>query len=439
MRSLSAVLLAAALLPAVSRAEEEDKPPPVKQVKVTTEDGLVLAADLYEPAKGGEKKPAVVALHAEGGDRSMWKDVAAVFQEHGMSVLAIDVRGHGGSKIQKGTDPKPDDPGTDLSPRVAARDPELFSVMWRDAAAGVKYLRATLLADGTKIAVVGCGACGAAGLDAAARDPKVAAALWIGPSMNNFGAGGLDAVRKWDGRPLGLMTTEKAGRGDFDAIAKTLAKQPRFEAVVVPGAAASSTEIVTKADGAKEAVVQFVYEWVDRPKLTGRTRVDDNSGPGKIVAAQSSHGFGMGAGGCLRASGYEAPAEMEGLVVVACAAPGGSKLPAGARRLTFKPGKGKELCVEVLIEQWSGTAWAKVDARTLFESGGIVLGKDVNTYELLLTPRLLGVKPFTEVMTACVPVVKGKPKWEDKKKPDFPGMKEAAPDNPSTWGKWELR
>src|SRR5262245_4453701 len=116
-RLFLAAAVAAALCAAPSRAEEEEdaKPKDAKEVKVLTEDGLVLAADLYEPSNGGEGKPAVVALHAEGGDRTMWKETAKLFQSHGYSVLALDLRGHGGSRVQKGTDPKPDDPGTDLS------------------------------------------------------------------------------------------------------------------------------------------------------------------------------------------------------------------------------------------------------------------------------------------------------------------------------------
>ena len=52
MRRLAAAALLSTMLLAASRAEDDPKPPPVKQVVVKTEDGLVLAADLYEPAGG---------------------------------------------------------------------------------------------------------------------------------------------------------------------------------------------------------------------------------------------------------------------------------------------------------------------------------------------------------------------------------------------------
>jgi pimeloyl-ACP methyl ester carboxylesterase len=444
--TILALALAAALGAAASGADDaaEKKPGPPKEVKVTTDDGLVLAADLYEPEKGGEGKPAVVAIHAEGGDRTMWKDAAALFQSHGFSVLALDMRGHGGSRVQRGTDPKPDDPGTDLSAKAAAHDPELFSAMWHDAAAGVKYLRATLLADGAKIAVVGCGACGAAGLDAASRDAKVAAALWLGPAANNFGAGAMEALRKWDGRPVGLMTTDKSGRTDFDTILRSLAKQPRAEAIVVSGDAAAPGEIVAKGEWAKEEIVQFVYGWIERPKYTGKTRPEDRSGPGKIVAAQSMASVGGGGGGGISVTGNEAPAQMEGLVVLACADGAATKLPAGARRLTFRPAKGTEPCVEVTVDQWSGTAWSKVETRTLFGCGAIVLAKDVNTYEIWISPRLLGVKPFGSVAVASAKIVKGKPNWSGEiAAPGFPGTASVHetkldPANPSTWQKQGL-
>jgi pimeloyl-ACP methyl ester carboxylesterase len=447
---LLVAVAAAALLGGAARAEDDpEKPKPAKEVKVPTEDGLVLAADLYEPAGGGERKPAVVAIHAEGGDRSMWKDAAAAFAARGFSVLALDMRGHGGSRIQRGTDPKDGDPGADLSAKAAAHDPELFSAMWRDAAAGVKYLRATLLCDGAKISVVGCGACGAAGLDAAARDAKVAAALWIGPAANNFGAGAMDAVRKWDGRPMGLMTTEKNGRTDFDNIARVLVKQPRVETIVLHGPAAAAGEIVAKGENGTDEVVQFVYGWIERPKLTGKTRPEDNSGPGKIVVAQSSEGIGMGGGGGLSFSGNEAPAQMEGMVVLACADGSAKKLPAGARRITLRPAKGAEPCVDMTIEQWSGTGWSKVESRVACGFGAIVLGKEVNTWELWLSPRELGVKPFGAVAVAYAKIIKGKPNWNGDVKappmsgmpgmPSLPGPHEFKPDDPSTWEKQSLR
>lgn len=451
MRIVPLALAAAALLCASSRGDDAEKPKPVKEVKVPTEDGLVLAADLYEPAGGGEGKPAVVAIHAEGGDRTTWKDVAGEFASLGFSVLALDMRGHGGSRVQRGTDPKEGDAGTDLSARAAAHDPELFAAMWRDAAAGVKYLRASLLADGSKISIVGCGACGAAGLDAASRDPKVAAALWIAPATNNFGAGAMDAIRKWDGRPLGLLTTQKSAGLDFDAVGRLLGKQPRVETIVLPGPAATAGEVLAKGENAKNEIVQFVYGWVDRPKLTGKTRPDDvgNGGSGAIVVGQSSEGIGMGGGGGLSLSGYEAPAQMEGMVVLACAAGAGTKLPGGARRITFRPAKGAEPCVEATIEQF-GTGWSKVESRVFSGIGAIVLGKDVNTWELWLSPRMLGVKPFGEVAAAYAKIVKGKPNWSgDIAVPSapglprglgtLPGVKSVKPDDPSTWEKMSLR
>ncbi len=448
---LAAALASSVLVARAAAADDEEKPRPAKEVKVPTEDGLVLAADLYEPSKGGEGKPAVVALHAEGGDRSMWKEVAALFQARGYSVLAVDLRGHGGSRVQRGTDPKPDDPGTDLSAQAAARDPALFSAMGRDVAAGVKYLRATLLADGAKIAVVGCGAGGAAGIDAASRDAKVAAALWIGPAANNFGVPVMEALRKWDGRPVGLMTTDKSGRTDFDNVARANAKQPRLETIVLAGPAAAAGEVVAKgADGGAE-VVQFVRGWIERPKLTGKTRPEDHSGPGKIVVGQSSDGFGGGAGGGIELSGDEAPPQMEGIVVLACGDGSATKLPAGARRLTFRPAKGTEPCVDVTIEQWSGTSWTKVESRIYVSCGAIVLGKDVNTYELWISPRMLGVRPGGSIAVARAKILKGKPNWSgETPMPAMPGMPggfpgragagepRVDPANPSTWEKQSL-
>ena len=100
---------------------------------------MTLHADLYEPAGGGETKPAIVASHEEGRDRSVWMPIAKEFTDRGFTFLAVDLRGHGKSRMQG---------GEDLAPRVEARDAELFAVMANDVRAAVDYVRGTVLADG---------------------------------------------------------------------------------------------------------------------------------------------------------------------------------------------------------------------------------------------------------------------------------------------------
>ena len=67
-----AVVLTLLALGSPTAAQQEQETPEVKAVEFTSADGMALHADLYEPAGGGETKPAVVACHEEGRDRSVW-------------------------------------------------------------------------------------------------------------------------------------------------------------------------------------------------------------------------------------------------------------------------------------------------------------------------------------------------------------------------------
>lgn len=67
-----------------------------EQVTFTTEDGITLAGTLRRG--GAADAPAVVLVHRLGADRSEWDPlVRALSEPPGLTTLAFDVRGHGGS------------------------------------------------------------------------------------------------------------------------------------------------------------------------------------------------------------------------------------------------------------------------------------------------------------------------------------------------------
>ena len=72
-----------------------------EKVAIRTSDGLTLAGDLY--VTGNKGAPAVVALHGEGLDRSEWESIGPEFAERDITLLAIDLRGHGESGLPEGT------------------------------------------------------------------------------------------------------------------------------------------------------------------------------------------------------------------------------------------------------------------------------------------------------------------------------------------------
>ena len=65
---------------------------PVASVEIPAGDGAVLAGQLWEG-----RRDWVILLHDYGEDLDMWADLPVRLATRGFTVLAIDLRGHGGS------------------------------------------------------------------------------------------------------------------------------------------------------------------------------------------------------------------------------------------------------------------------------------------------------------------------------------------------------
>lgn len=69
-----------------------------KEIKAVAEDGFNLKATLTYPKNNTQKEfPTVVLLHSLGYNSGWWDDLPKDLTEKGYAVLAIDLRGHGGS------------------------------------------------------------------------------------------------------------------------------------------------------------------------------------------------------------------------------------------------------------------------------------------------------------------------------------------------------
>ncbi len=166
-----------------------------------TTDGLKLAAT-YHPPKGRPARgaPSVVALHMYRSDRTAWAPLIPEFAKRGMGVLTIDLRGHGGSKIQG---------ESDLSERAMDRDAKLFLAMHNDAAAGITWLREELGVPAGQIGLIGASVGCSVVIDAGARHADdVGAVATLTPGANYLGVPSLEHVAKWPGLPLLLVASE---------------------------------------------------------------------------------------------------------------------------------------------------------------------------------------------------------------------------------------
>lgn len=114
--------------------------PSIHTIRIKTQDGAILEADEYLPP--GEDLPlaGIVLLHGFGQTRKAWGAFPSTLARSGYRVLAIDMRGHGGSSSYIG------------EPDRIREDPDIAP---SDLRAAMAYLRVSPGIDPTRLAVIG--------------------------------------------------------------------------------------------------------------------------------------------------------------------------------------------------------------------------------------------------------------------------------------------
>ena len=167
----------------------------VETVRFTTSDGVQIAASWYAAAAKG---PAVLCLHQWRSDRTRFSGLAAMLQKEGFSVLAIDMRGHGGSV--KNVD------GTSVAPDRNAQ-PEL--------AAALTFLRSRPTVDAARLGIIGASYGSSNAIMTAAAEAGVKAVVMLSPGMNFFNVLPIeDAVKKFRGAVLAVASDEDVRSAD---------------------------------------------------------------------------------------------------------------------------------------------------------------------------------------------------------------------------------
>ncbi len=157
-----------------------------RPVTLPATDGVTLAGQLYEAAS--RPAPGVVLVHMQSRTRADWDEVAQQLEAAGMTVLAIDLRGHGAS-------------GGSAAPLAA---------MVLDVRAAVQWLstRPTVRPDAIGVAGASLGANLA--LLAAADQPLVRAVAAISPSLDYRGLRvGPETMKKLSGRGVWLAASSE--------------------------------------------------------------------------------------------------------------------------------------------------------------------------------------------------------------------------------------
>ena len=155
---VSATVLAIAILLFVSSAEASGR-----GVTLTSLDGTPLTGELYEAPS--RPAPGVVLIHMLTRNKGDWDSLANRLQEAGITALAIDLRGHGGS----------------------SGSPQVLPAMVQDVRAAVQWLSARQGVRPGAIGSVGASLGASLALLAAVELPMVRAIALVSPSLDYRG------------------------------------------------------------------------------------------------------------------------------------------------------------------------------------------------------------------------------------------------------------
>jgi pimeloyl-ACP methyl ester carboxylesterase len=228
-RAVLPLLIAAAVLWSTAGAGAAGRP-----VTLASTDGTQLAALLYESSN--RPAPAVVLVHMFGRSKDDWSSLADRLQDAGLTVLAVDLRGHGQSSGSSQT----------------------LGAMTDDVRAAVRWLgsRPTVRPG---VAIVGASLGANLAAIAAADDSSVRALGLLSPSLDYRGIR-IDAsvMRKLSDRPLWLSASTEdpyALRTVKELLAGAATREQR-----ISGVAAHGTNLLS-ADG---EINRSLVDWLRR-------------------------------------------------------------------------------------------------------------------------------------------------------------------------------
>jgi dienelactone hydrolase len=171
-----AVLLGLALLAPAVAARAGGRP-----VSLPSADGTMLAAQIYEASS--RPAPGVVLVHMLSRSKADWDDIAGQLEGTGITALAIDLRGHGGSGGSAAT----------------------LADMTQDVRAAVRWLSMRPSVRPDAIGVAGASLGANLALLAAVDQPLVRVVAAVSPSLDYRGVRvGPDLMKRLGDKPVWL-------------------------------------------------------------------------------------------------------------------------------------------------------------------------------------------------------------------------------------------
>lgn len=220
------------------------------RVELTASDGYRLAGLLSTPQ--GKPLGGVVLLHMYSNNKESWQPLTEHLVKRGFVCLAIDMRGHGESRIGP--------TGDDNLAKVFARDPAFFNDMHLDGEAAVRYLAGLSKDKPCPIAIVGASVgCSVAIHTAVAGNVDIAAVAVMTPGRNYLNIPTMEHLKRWPGIPmLVLSSQEEVALGAeeiFKVLGPTNADLQVFSENNIHG-----TFMFGKVDGVEELITSWLVE-----------------------------------------------------------------------------------------------------------------------------------------------------------------------------------
>lgn len=159
-----------------------------ENVEITTSDHLTLAGSFYASRK---RAPAVVLVHDAGADRAQLDGIAQRLNKQGLSVLTLDLRGHGGSKTAK----------LDWDKLDEEARASLWQLAPRDLEAAAEWVLKQPGVHSTNLSLVGYRAGCALVARHAEGDENVICMALLSPKAKDFGFDVEGAIHKLNGLP----------------------------------------------------------------------------------------------------------------------------------------------------------------------------------------------------------------------------------------------
>ena len=254
---LLAAALTASAAPAPSTAPVCATTLAGEPLELKTADGWTLCGVRLKALEG---KPTVILLHGTGQRKEDWRPLARALSRAGDGYVALDLRGHGESRVSPS--------GEAISHkqlRATAKGVNDYEDMTRDVEAAVAALTGQGVAEET-IGLMGAEVGGSVAIKYAAVHPKVSFVIMLSPGLDTQEIPIVNAVRAFKGRatPILMVHSEADKRSSRDtpllfAFAKNSVGARNATLIVVP------QERGTRLLKADKGLTERILAWIADP------------------------------------------------------------------------------------------------------------------------------------------------------------------------------